>query len=201
MSIIPSKERKEFERLLKELGYVDQSPVLASEEKTEQVNFNCTDGAMAIYTFIGLYENKKSYLWEEFLDNYEDNNLKKIMSDLAKRIRFEEKTRIAEVGYRAKYTKNPDQFSLDERKRILLHFIRMTHENLRRGMLNTYPQPGMILVARPVGPKIDQGFTESSLTIGSRQRSIVAKKLGFGDLKEDGFQYARYDEDCILRSI
>lgn len=201
MSIIPSKERKEFERLLNELGYVDQSPVLASEEKTEQVNFNCIDGAMAIYTFIGLYENKKSYLWEEFLDNYEDDNLKKIMSDLAKRIRFEEKTRIAEVGYRAKYTKNPDQFSLDERKRILLHFIRMTHKNLSRGMLNTYPQPGMILVARPVGPKIDQGFTESSLTIGSRQRSIVAKKLGFGDLKEDGFQYARYDEDCILRSI
>ena len=77
----------------------------------------------------------------------------------------------------------------------------MTHENLSRGMLNTYPQPGMILVARPVGPKIDQGFTESSLTIGSRQRSIVAKKLGFGDLKEDGFQYARYDENCILRSI
>ena len=73
----------------------------------------------------------------------------------------------------------------------------MTHENLSRGMLNVYPQPGMILVARPVGPKIDQGFTESSLTIGSRQRSIVAKKLGFGDLKEDGFQYARYDEDCI----
>ena len=97
MSIIPSKERKEFERLLKELGYVDRSPVLASEEKTEQVNFNCTDGAMAIYTFIGLYENKKSYLWEEFLDNYEDSNLKKIMSDLAKELGLKKKPELQKL--------------------------------------------------------------------------------------------------------
>ena len=198
---IPSKKRLEFERLLKELGYVDRSPVLDSEEKTEQVNFKCSSGSMAIYTFIDLYQNKKSYLWIEFLDNYKENNLKEKISDLAKRIRFEEKTQLAEVGYKAKYTKNPDQFSLEERKNILLHFIGMTHNNLRKGMLNIYPQPGMILVAKPLGPKIDQGFTELSLTTGKRQRSIVAKKLGFGDLKPDGFQYARYDEDCILRSI
>jgi hypothetical protein len=72
---IPSKKRLEFERLLKELGYIDRSPVLESEEKTEQVNFKCSNGAMAIYTFVDLYQNKKSYLWIEFLDNYKEKKL------------------------------------------------------------------------------------------------------------------------------
>ena len=79
--------------------------------------------------------------------------------------------------------------------------MKMTYVHLAEGMAELSPRPGDVLVAKPHGPKIDEGFTESSLVIGQRQRAMVAKRFGFGNLQDDDFQYARYDENCILRPI
>ena len=202
MLITPPEKRIEFERLLKELGYKDRLPVYPKEEKRyQQVNFKCSDGAMAIYTFIILYQTKKSYLYLEFEDHYNSPDLEDRIKVLAERIHFQEKTRVAEVGYEVRYTKQPNEFSLEERKQIFYHFMKYTYKNLEEGMVKISPRPGDILVAKPHGPKINDGFTESSLVIGKRQRSLVARKFGFGELQEDGFQYARYDENCVLRPI
>jgi hypothetical protein len=200
--IKPSPKRIEFERLLRQLGYKDRLPVYPKEDKRyQQVNFKCSDGAMAIYTFIILYQTKKSYLYLEFKDHYNSPNLKEKIQSLAEKIHFQEKTRVAEVGWEVKYTKQPDKFSLEERKQIFYYFMKYTYKNLEEGMVNLSPKPGDILAAKPHGPKINEGFTESSLVIGKHQRSLVARKFGFGELQEDGFQYARYDENCVLKPI
>ena len=103
MLITPSEKRVEFERLLKKLGYKDRLPVYPKENKRyQQVNFNCSDGSMAIYTFIILYQTKKSYLYLEFEDHYNSSNLEERIQTLAERIYFHEKTRLAEVGYEVK---------------------------------------------------------------------------------------------------
>ena len=202
MHIQPSEKRKKFEKLLKELGYRDRSPVYPKENKRyQQVNFNCSDGALAIYTFIIRYQTKKSYLYLEFLDNFQSPDLEKRIKNLAERIYFHEKTRLAEVGYEVKYTKQPDEFSLEERKKIFYYFMKYTYKNLEEGMVKLSPKPGDILAAKPFGPKLNEGFNESSLVIGKHQRSLVARKFGFGELQDDGFQYARYDDNCILRPI
>ena len=202
MHIQPSEKRKKFEKLLKELGYRDRSPVYPKENKRyQQVNFKCNDGAMAIYTFVILYQTKKSYLYLEFLDHYDSPYLKDKLKALAERIHFHEKGRLAEVGYEVKYTKEPSEFSLEERKKIFYEFMKYTYENLHDGMVKIKPRPGDILAAKPHGPKINEGFNESSLVIGQRQRALVARKFGFGNLQEDGFQYARYDENCDLHPI
>jgi hypothetical protein len=200
--IKPSQKRIEFERLLRQLGYKDRLPVYPKEDKRyQQVNFKCSDGAMAIYTFIILYQTKKSYLYLEFKDHYNSPNLKEKIQSLAEKIHFHEKTRLMEVGWEVKYTKQPYQFSLEERKQIIYHFMKYTYKNLEEGMVKLSPRPGDILAAKPHGPKINEGFTESSLVIGKHQRSLVARKFGFGELQEDGFQYARYDENCVLKPI
>jgi hypothetical protein len=200
--ILPSEKRKEFEKLMKELDYRDRLPVYPKEEKKyQQVNFKCSDGAMAIYTYIIPYQTKKSYLYLEFIDNYKSPDIKQKIKTLAKRIHFHEKTRLMEVGWEVKYTKQPDQFSLEERKKVFYEFIKYTYDHLQKGMIGFYPQPGDVLAAKPHGPKINEGFNEESLTVGRRQRALVARKFGFGELYDDGFQYARYDDDCILRPI
>lgn len=200
--LVKDKKRTEFEKLLRKLGYRDRSPIFPQEEKRiKEKQYMCSTGAIMISTFIILYKTKKSYLWLEFLDSYEEDDLENIISKLAERIRYKEKTRLAEVGYEAKYTQQPNQFSLKERKKILLDFMKMTCTHLADGMAELSPRPGDILVAKPHGPKINEGFTESSLVIGQRQRAMVAKRFGFGNLQDDDFQYARYDENCILRPI
>jgi hypothetical protein len=200
--ITPSEKRIEFERLLKKLGYRDRSPVYPKENKRyQQVNFNCEDGALAIYTFIILYQTKKSYLYLEFEDNYSSPDLEHRIKQLAKNICFHEKTRLAEVGYEVKYTKQPEEFSLEERRKIFYYFMKYTYKNLEEGMVKLSPRPGDILAAKPFGPKLNEGFTETSLVLGRHQRSLVARKFGFGDLQDDGFQYARYDENLKLRPI
>ena len=200
--LVKDKKRTEFEKLLRKLGYRDRSPIFSQEEKRiKEKQYMCSTGAIMISTFIILYKTKKSYLWLEFLDSYEEDDLENIISKLAERIRYKEKTRLAEVGYEAKYTQQPNQFSLKERKKILLDFMKMTCTHLADGMAELSPRSGDILVAKPHGPKINEGFTESSLVIGQRQRAMVAKRFGFGNLQDDDFQYARYDENCILRPI
>lgn len=202
MHIQPSEKRVKFEKLLKELGYRNRSPVYPKEDKRyQQVNFKCNDGAMAIYTFVILYQTKKSYLYLEFLDHHDSPYLKDKIKTLAEKIHFHEKGRLAEVGYEVKYTKQPSEFSLEERKKIFYEFIKYTYENLQDGIVKIKPRPGDILAAKPHGPKINEGFTESSLVLGKRQRALVARKFGFGELQDDGFQYARYDENCNLHPI
>ena len=182
--LVKDKKRTEFEKLLRKLGYRDRSPIFPQEEKRiKEKQYMCSTGAIMISTFIILYKTKKSYLWLEFLDSYEEDDLENIISKLAERIRYKEKTRLAEVGYEAKYTQQPNQFSLKERKKILLDFMKMTCTHLADGMAELSPRSGDILVAKPHGPKINEGFTESSLVIGQRQRAMVAKRFGFGNFK------------------
>jgi len=202
--IHPSEKRLEFERLLKKLGYKDRSPVLPKEKKMmRQTNYMCDDGAMAIYLFFIPYFNKKSYLWLEYLDQYESEDVENKIKKLAERIHYHEKTRLAEIGWEAKYTKQPYEFSLDERKKVFFGFVKEAHHVLHNGFdsLDIKPRVGDILVGKPQGVKINQGFTESSIELGKRQRAIVGKRFGMGDVYDDGFQYGKYDKDLIIRPI
>jgi hypothetical protein len=186
---------EDFENQLSGFGYVDNSIVYPKPPKINHpVRYNCSNGSMTITTFLITYPNKKSYLHLEFLDG---GNVKK----LAEKILFEEKTRVIEVGYEVSYTKQPSEFSLEERNKIFTHFMKQTKSHLRCGLLDQKPNSGDILAALPYGPKINLGFTETGLDIGKRQRALVAQRFGFGKLYDDNFQYARYDENLILRPI
>lgn len=202
MKINPSEKRIRFENLINKLGYRDRSPIILSQREdkwTKQTNYICpSGGSIGIYTYIILYQNKKSYLYSEFLDNYNEFNLEEKIKKLATIIKFKEKTRIAEVGWECIYNQDPTQFSLEERKSILFSFIKETNKNIQEGMCNINPKPGDMLAANPKGLKINQGYSESSIELGTRQRSNLAKKFGFGNVYEDGFSYARYNENLEL---
>lgn len=203
--IRPTKNRIEFERLLHQLKYRDNSPIFQeSEKKRRQINYHCQDGsAMAIYLFIIPFLTKKSYVYPIFLRLKKENEsqIKEKLHILMQCIYFEEKTQILDVGWEAKYTKQPHLYLMGDRKKIIFDVFNQLVEAISYGMSGVLPKPGIILAAKPYGPKINEGFNESSIAIGTQQRYLVAKRIGFGPLYGNGFCYARYDNNCILRPI
>lgn len=194
-----------FDELLCELGYEKDTSQIHTEEKKDkvQINYMCEDGAMAVYIFLIPWWNKKSYVYTEFLylDHHQDLNIKEKINALCKLIRYEEKTRVAEVGWEVTYTKQPSEFNLIERKKIIFDIFNKVINHINNGLLDYIPNPGDILASKPFGPKINQGFTEDSIKLGTLQRGIVAKKFGFGPVYEDGFQYARYNNNLKLEAL
>jgi hypothetical protein len=193
-----------FNEILSDLGYADDSKIYSQEDKKKnQIIYKCDSGLMSIYSYVILYQNKKSYVYLEFLDSIEKYPLEKTKSnikDLCHNIKFDKKTRLGEVGWEVVYSKQPNEFTLEERKKIFFSFIKIAKDNLK-GCFNISPFPGDILAARPQGPKINTGFTEESILLGKKQRISLGKRFGFGEVKSDGFQYAIYDQNLSLNPL
>jgi hypothetical protein len=199
-----SDKIEEFEQILKDLGYEDDAPVRPKEQKLlKQTNYMCSNGAIAIYLFFIPYFNKKSYLYLEYLDHLDSPDLKDKIKRLAEKIEFNTKTRLAEIGWEAKYNRKPETYTLEERKKIFFSFIKEAHHAAQNGFrsVNIRPEPNDIVVGKPQGAKLNEGLTESSIELGTKQRSLVAKRFGLGDLYEDGFQYGKYDENLNIIPI
>ena len=199
-----SDKIEEFEQILKDLGYEDDAPVRPKEQKLlKQTNYMCSNGAIAIYLFFIPYFNKKSYLYLEYLDHLDSPDLKDKIKRLAEKIEFNTKTRLAEIGWEAKYNRKPETYTLEERKKIFFSFIKEAHYAAQNGFrsVNIRPEPNDIVVGKPQGAKLNEGLTESSIELGTKQRSLVAKRFGLGDLYEDGFQYGKYDENLNIIPI
>ena len=195
---------EEFEQILKDLGYEDDAPIRPKEQKLmKQTNYMCSNGAIAIYLFFIPYFNKKSYLYLEYLDHYDNPDLKDKIKRLADKIEFNTKTRLAEIGWEAKYNRKPETYTLEERKKIFFSFIKEAHHAAQHGFrsVDIKPEPGDIVVGKPQGAKLNEGLTESSIELGTRQRTLVGKRFGMGDMYEDGFQYGKYDENLNITPI
>jgi hypothetical protein len=204
--VIDPNSVKSFDSLMEKLGYSqDDSPIhLGKEKEKRQVNYMCPDGsAMAAYLFLIPWLNKRSYVYDEFAyaHYYKSPFLEDKIKIHTDHIIYEEKTRVAEVGWEIIYTKEPKEFNLNTRKQIIFNICNQIEDCLKNGLYEYKPQPGDILVSRPLGPKIDQGFTESSIELGTRQRGIIAKKFGFGEVYPNDLQYARYNDQLTLEPL
>jgi len=203
--IKPPKNRIKFERLLIKLGYRDRSITHNEPNKEKrQINYICEDGsAMAVYLCLRPYLTKKSYLYSQFKYLKKENTLDitKEISNLCKYINIKEKSRVGIVSWEVIYTKQPEQYNLKDRTQIIFNILKQLTEALTDGMCGYYPKPGDILAAKPYGPKINEGFNETSITTGTRQRYLVTRKMGFGSLYENGCCYAMYDKNLKLLPI
>lgn len=110
-----------FNEILNDLGYMDNSQIYPQEnKKRNQIIYTCDSGLMSIYSYVIPYKNKKSYVYLEFLDSQEKYTLEKTkfnIKQLCNNIIFNQKTKLGEVGWEVVYSKQPNQFTLDERKK------------------------------------------------------------------------------------
>ena len=209
------KAREIYSNLLKNLGHEDntemQFPV--TYNKTKMYYFE--SGCAKVNYYLTNFYNKKSYIYPIFLDtfhcqirypnkNHPQAGATMKMLDI---VNFAERRNIAEVGWEIVFDKQPMYFTMMERLRLLVKLKAETERLVKSAQKKTEmfgdfrPVAGDMLMEKPFGPKMDLGFSEQSIKLGSKQREKIAKKYGFGDIKEDGCQYGRYDENMILHPV
>lgn len=204
MKITPSPKRIEFERILKKLGYKDRSPVIPPRGPLYEDILKCLNkNQVEIKGFITEYKNKKSYLYEFFIKNY-NNFSKKEMRDklkiLCDDIIFSEKTRIGEIGWRIENMRNILFWNKTDRLEIYRSVIKLGKISIKYGGLGIKPNPGDILVSKPEGGK-STFFHIKAIKYGSSQRGRINRKFGFGEVKFNNTQYGRYNENLELIPI
>lgn len=197
-----------FNETMSNLGFSpDSSPIHLEKEKDTaiQLNYLLEDGsAMGVYFYIVLWRNKKSYVYHTFMQDYltQNPNMEENIKNHTKHIHYEEKTRMGGIGWEVVYTKQPSEFTLTERKKILFDIFMRGMQYLTKGATNHNfeykPNPGDILISRPLGPKLNQGFTDESLNLGTKQRGLIAQRYGFSEVYDNDLQYARYNNDLKL---
>lgn len=194
-----------FERLLKKIGYYDNSPIIKNVQKLKKSilkeyndKFN-----IEIIGFIYYYPNKKSYIWrcyQELLNNPKltKKEIIKYLLEICRGIIFTEKTRMAEVGWEILYSNNLLTKSKRDLFILYLHILKDLKILLIQEFFKIKPKPGDILVSRPRGLKFKVHNINTDWE-GMRQRSLSAQKMfNFGKLNEFGDQYARYDDNLNL---
>lgn len=198
-----------IDKYLLELGYSDDDKLYEPGEKLQiKIPFVFESKQINICPFIVPYYSKKSYLQVELKSCLKSGitreELDTRMKNLMRNIKYGEPGRLGEMGWEAHYITDPTLFTTEERARILVSsFKKFRQLILKHEWLDgIYAQPGDIIVSHPLGIKFDKGFNEESEKEGTFQRSILSKKVfKFGEVKEDGMQYAIIGEDLDMHPI
>jgi len=198
-----------IDNYLSELGYNDDSELQEPGQKLQiKIPFVFGDKEINICPFIVPFFTKKSYLDVELKANLTDRLPKEQldfrMKCLIKNIQFDKPGRIGEMGWEAEYITDPTEFTATERGRIAVSAFKKFRKLILRGewLDGITAQPGDIIVSHPLGIKFDMGFTEESEKEGTFQRSVLSKKVfKFGEVKEDGMQYAIIGDDLDMHPI
>ena len=159
------------------------------------------------------YVNIKSYVYEYFNNHSEEQTLK-----LYNKLKINNKSRVAEQIWSISGSTKIRLFDKKLSKKILFSFIKHAREQLSVGIcgevVDEYspivfkvlgtekiicipPQPYDILVSKPSGEGIFAGFSMRQV----RKKSLISRRIGFGKLDDDLYQYAFYDENLKLNAI
>ena len=151
------------------------------------------------------YKSKFDYVryeWSDIKNKHSEAYVAKKVIALCENVRIMEPGRVGDVGWDVKYICDPKEFTPRPRAYININSFGQMKKMLFTGMMGLKASPGDVIASRPTGYKWDMGQTPESEKVGSDQRSVLSKKyFGFGDVKEDGMQYAYYDENYELQPI
>ena len=194
---------------IKTLGYEDDSPIEGVQLKVgTKFGFQFDGNGIVICPYVIEYKNKLTYInlaYENLRPKHSPVKLMKKIENLIENIRYPEPGRIGDVGWDVKYLVDPTNFTAKQRAKIAVSSFRQMKKLLigtESGMAGLKGEPGDIIVSDPLGIKFDLGHTKESEQQGTIQRSVLSKKVfNFGEVKEDGMQYAIYDQDYNLQPL
>jgi hypothetical protein len=188
-----SKSRLEFEKILRKIGCKDRSPIQTNIKQLTIPLLQNTELEGMVSGFYIFYPNKKSYLYDYYSSRVSHMKYRKLVKYLRlvyNEIDYKEKTRICEVGWRVELGLRTIQFSVTDRARLYLNVLRCGKKILKNGNELYTPRENDMLISYPDGPH--------SIRIFLNKRGKINQKIGFGELKRSGNQYAKYDKNLNL---
>lgn len=211
MKIKYPKERLEFEKFLKKLGYRNRTPVY----KVKKINGLILEdeiGPIKVNGFFNLHKNKKSYLAycyneiiKDFRNNMSEEKIKKSIKMIAEHIDFKNNIhgRLGEVGWEVQMPHTIIRWNKSERTKLYVKILRSIKPLLENGLWDLDPKKGDILISRPGGLAFGSlgGRGDVNERPGRRRSKINQKFFNFGPTNSYGDQYAIYDENLKLNPI
>jgi hypothetical protein len=192
-----------FENVMSELGYNNVKIVLGT--KLTHQSMIVVEGHPFYFTaYMTPYPNKISYVYHRHLDaqqKFPTYSLWQLTKNLADNILIDSPGRVAEVGWEVKYSIAPSALDVKSRSKMMIGYFKHLKEFINKGCFGYTPNPGDILTSYPYGPRIGAVPSVESWQIGKEERASLAKKLGFGDVKSDGWNYGQYDSETKLQPI
>ena len=82
----------------------------------------------------------------------------------------------------------------------MLKFLPFLKKFLSEGYGGPTPKENILVMAMPKGFKFNNmGYTDGAL--GQKQRAILAKRCGIGDMQPHGWSYGKYGSDLKLHPL
>ena len=184
----------------------DSPPAVRPKGKVgHNIGFDFKGKQIVLAPYCIEYKSKHDYIrceWSEIKNNHSESYVRDKIIKLCDNVRIMEPGRVGDVGWDVKYLCDPTLFTPRQRAYMAIKGFGQMKKFLYSGMMGLKARPGDVIASRPTGYKFDMGHTSESEEAGTDQRSLLSKKyFGFGDVKEDGMQYAYYDENYELQPI
>ena len=149
------------------------------------------------------YKKKEDFLFDICMQEKQTPQQEAgIYSKLKLKQRSGKEFEIAEVAW--KYESDLHQMQINRRLRtiILLRFMPLAKLFLNEGYGGIIsPYKDLMLVTQPIGTKIQDNFIMNNPEEGKRQRSLMARRLGFGAMKDFGWSFAKYNSKGKLQPL
>ena len=158
-----------------------------------RIQYNIDGIEIFIITFFVLFKTKEDFLHNLIRDGYTLDILEVSRKAMLWDERPEVHHQVVEVGWRYESNTHSTQLTPAQRKQLITEFIIDVRDILRQGYNGWEPEEGIVLVAWPHGMKHYFDWSENSAAEGARQRALFAKRVGFGDVKEDDLVWGIYD--------
>ncbi len=193
-----------FKNTLRELGYNDQAHFTSGQSFYKRDIVELGELPFYFISYVIEFKNKESYLWYRYMDFQQEKpntHYTSLLKEFASSLCMEEDTRVGEAGWEVKYSVHPSKFTAKERSKIMLTHSRNLRKYIKEGYGAIAPAEGDILTSYPYGSNITMLLGIDSWIKGKEQRAQFGKLLGFGETKENGWNYGRYNSNLNLRPI
>jgi hypothetical protein len=167
-----------------------------------QVVFDIEGEEVKLVGMYYAYKKKEDFIFSLINDKKVDAvQLEQLYNEMRWDERSDYDIEMVEVAWRFEAMVHQNELPMKYRFKILRKFIPFLRDFLKNGYGGPSPSKDVLLTAFPHGLKDYNDWSEDSKQTGARQRSNIAKMMGFGPVKECGWMFGLYDDEGKIHPL